>query len=130
MFSWIINGEDVFKTPVFDGVALNSYLVIELRRMQKLIKFLILHGIKLPSVKKIQKADKHIMVPFQGTETAGLRIPLQTIMERNCKETIEHRTNLKPQEIPEKLYVEGCCGFDGSGKTNFFLKFWYSFLMI
>ena len=124
MFGRIINGEDVFKTPVFeplDGVALKSFLVIGQRRMQKLIKFFKLRGIKLPSIKRIQEAEKKIMVPFQTTEDAGLRIPLRTIMERNCIETIEHQSNLKPDEIPEKLFVEGCCGFDGSGKTH--LKF-------
>ena len=120
MFSRIINGEDVFKAPVFDdldGVALKSFLVVGERRMKKLIKFFKLRGVKLPSITKIQEAEKNLRVPIEETETKAMRIPLKTAIEKQCKESIEVRTDMKSEQLPQKLFVEACLGFDGAGKT-------------
>ena len=94
-----------------------SFLVIGERRMIKLIKFFGLRGVKLPSITKIRNAKKKLMVPIEVTESGGVRIPLKIILEKHCQETIEERTTLKPDELPTKLYVEACAGFDGSGKV-------------
>ena len=74
-------GEDVFKAPVFkptDGVALKSFLVIGERRMNKLRRFFGLHGIKLPSTKKIREAEKQLLIPYQITDTDGIRYPMRS----------------------------------------------------
>ena len=39
-------------------------------------------------------------------------------MENHCKETIELKTYLTSDQLPQNLHVEGCCGFDGSGRHS------------
>ena len=87
VFTRIINGEDVFKAPVFepiDGVALMSFLVIGEGRMKWMSKFFRLKGVKLPSIEKVREAKNKIIVPIEVTETGGVRIPLKTVLEKHC----------------------------------------------
>ena len=123
MFSRIAKGENAFNAPVFepiDGLVLKSFLVIGEKRMNKLRKFFALKNIKLPSTKKITQAEKELLkkTPFEITDTCALRIPMRKVFEKQCKDSIELRTNLTSDQIPSKLHVEGCTGFDGSGRHS------------
>ena len=55
---------------------------------------------------------------YQNCSAAAIRIPLKTVLEKHCQETIEQRTNLKQDELPQKLYAEACSGFDASGRHS------------
>ena len=74
MFSRIINGEDLFRAPIFDGmdgVVLRSFLVIGDTRYAKLKKFFGNKGIKLPSHKIVKEQEEELMIEIQETETIG-----------------------------------------------------------
>ena len=74
MFSRVINGEDLFRAPIFDGmdgVTLRSFLAIGDTRYAKLKKFFGNKGIKLPSHKIVKKQEDELMITIHETETRG-----------------------------------------------------------
>jgi hypothetical protein len=47
----------------------------------------------------------------------GIRFKMRDVITQHARETIEFRTTLKGDELPDKIFLDGCCGFDGSGKA-------------
>ena len=43
----------------------------------------------------------------------GIRYKMRDVIEKHVQETIQFRTTLRGDEIPDKMYVDGCTGADG-----------------
>ena len=55
------------------------------------------------------------MIPYEITETRAIRFPMRQVFESHFRGNIEIRKDLTEEQLPQKLYVEGCPGFDGRG---------------
>ena len=58
------------------------------------------------------------MIPYEITETRAIELPMRQVFESHCRESIEIRKDLTEEQLHQKLYVEGCARFDGSGWYN------------
>ena len=56
---------------------------------------------------------------FKDTEIdfTGIRFKMREVITQHVRETIEFRTTLKGDDLPDEIYCDGCTGFDGAGKV-------------